>query len=78
MVLASDGSTAFLVAGATTAIGSLWPVPDHGTARLMVAFHDNLAEAGTPPQAALRSAQRAMRDDGAPLSDWAGFVHLGR
>ncbi|MEV4350729.1 CHAT domain-containing protein [Actinoplanes sp. NPDC049596] len=71
-------STAFLVAGASTAIGSLWPVPDRATARLMVAFHDNLAAPGRPPHAALRSAQRAMRDDGATLVDWAGFVHLGR
>ncbi len=70
-------STAFLAAGATTAIGSLWPVPDRETARLMVTFHDNLAGRGLPPHAALREAQRAMRT-GATLGDWAGFVHLGR
>lgn len=73
-------STAFLVAGATTAIGSLWPVPDRDTARLMVAFHDNLAGSGMPPHAALREAQRAMRDptDDTTLTNWAGFVHLGQ
>jgi hypothetical protein len=73
-------STAFLVAGATTAIGSLWPVPDRETARLMVAFHDNLAGRGMPPHTALREAQRAMRDadDDTTLTHWAGFVHLGR
>ncbi|MGI5239514.1 CHAT domain-containing protein [Dactylosporangium sp. CA-139066] len=73
-------STAFLVAGATTAIGSLWPVPDRETARLMVAFHDNLAGRGMPPRTALREAQRAMRDaaDDATLGHWAGFVHLGQ
>ncbi|GIF73007.1 CHAT domain-containing protein [Asanoa siamensis] len=73
-------STAFLVAGAATTIGSLWSVPDRGTARLMVAFHDNLAGRGMPPRRALREAQRAMRDvgDGTTLADWAGFVHLGR
>jgi hypothetical protein len=71
-------STAFLVAGATTAIGSLWPVPDLETARLMVAFHENLA-AGLPPHEALRAAQRSMRDpsDEVSLPSWAGFVHLG-
>jgi hypothetical protein len=72
-------STAFLVAGATTAIGSLWPVPDGATARLMIAFHDNLAGRGMPPHAALRTVQRSMRDisDDATLANWAGFVHLG-
>ncbi|GID31635.1 CHAT domain-containing protein [Paractinoplanes brasiliensis] len=73
-------STGFLVAGATTAIGSLWPVPDRETARLMVAFHDNLAGAGLPPHVALREAQRSVRDpaDDTTLTHWAGFVHLGR
>jgi hypothetical protein len=73
-------STAFLVAGAATAIGSLWQVPDDGTAQLMVAFHDNLAGRGMPPRQALREAQRVMRDLGgdARLAEWAGFVHLGR
>jgi CHAT domain-containing protein len=73
-------STAFLVAGATTAVGSLWPVPDRETARLMVAFHGNLAGRGMPPHRALREAQRAMRDadDDTTLAHWAGFVHLGR
>lgn len=69
-------STAFLVAGATTAIGSLWPVPDRETARLMVGFHDHLAT--RPPHEALRTVQRAMRDqEDAALAAWAGFVHLG-
>lgn len=72
-------STAFLVAGATTTVGSLWPVPDRETARLMVAFHDNLAGRRMPPHLALREAQRAMRDagDDTTLTHWAGFVHLG-
>ncbi|MEV6851130.1 CHAT domain-containing protein [Actinoplanes sp. NPDC051411] len=73
-------STAFLVAGATTTVGSLWPVPDRETARLMVAFHGNLAGRRMPPHLALREAQRAMRDadDDTTLTHWAGFVHLGR
>jgi hypothetical protein len=69
-------STSFLVAGATTAIGSLWPVPDRETARLMVAFHDNLADGAMRPHEALRAAQQSMRDR-TPLDAWAGFVHLG-
>jgi hypothetical protein len=47
-------STAFLVAGAGTAIGSLWQVPDDGTARRMVAFHHNLVSLACHPRAALR------------------------
>jgi CHAT domain-containing protein len=72
-------STAFLVAGATSAIGSLWPVPDRATARLMVIFHDRLAAHGLPPHEALRAAQRELRipGDDTSLADWAGFVHLG-
>jgi CHAT domain-containing protein len=71
-------STAFLVAGATTPIGSLWPVPHRETAHLMVAFHDNLA-GGLPPHEALRAVQRSVRDiaDEFSLPSWAGFVHLG-
>ncbi|MCU7728864.1 CHAT domain-containing protein [Actinoplanes sp. KI2] len=69
-------STAFLVAGATTAIGSLWPVPDRETARLMVAFHDNLTGRAARPHEALRATQRSMRDRSS-LDAWAGFVHLG-
>jgi CHAT domain-containing protein len=72
-------STAFLVAGATSAVGSLWPVPDRATARLMVVFHDYLAAHGLRPFEALRAAQREMRASGdhTSLTDWAGFVHLG-
>ncbi|RSM64710.1 hypothetical protein DMB66_18865 [Actinoplanes sp. ATCC 53533] len=72
-------STAFLVAGATSAIGSLWPVPDRATARLMVSFHDHLAAHGRRPHEALRAAQREMRTagDDTSLTGWAGFVHLG-
>ena len=64
----------------TTTVGSLWPVPDRETARLMVAFHGNLAGRRMPPHLALREAQRAMRDadDDTTLTHWAGFVHLGR
>ena len=75
-------STAFLVAGASTAIGSLWRVPDAETARLMVAFHENLAVHGMLPRPALRAAQRWLRDGGDGVSEeslrsWAGFAHLG-
>jgi len=42
----------------------------------MVGFHDHLAT--RPPHEALRTVQRAMRDQGdATPAAWAGFVHLG-
>ena len=71
-------STAFLVAGAGTAFGSLWRVPDRETKLLMVDLHENLAVRGLAPREALRAAQRRLRDEAqAGLASWAGFVHLG-
>jgi CHAT domain-containing protein len=72
-------STAFLAAGAATAVGSLWQVPDDETALLMVEFHTNLQAHAMPPHQALRAAQRTMRDTSSGTSrySWAGFVHLG-
>ncbi|MEV6344824.1 CHAT domain-containing protein [Actinoplanes sp. NPDC051851] len=87
-------ATAFLAGGAHTVFGSLWPVPDPDTARLMYALHHHLTVSGHPPADALRLAQLAMLDPaGAGLPEmppelatagggtdhaWAAFVHLGR
>ncbi|MGW3059500.1 CHAT domain-containing protein [Streptomyces goshikiensis] len=55
-------STAFLVAGARSVVGSLWPVPDDATSLLMYMTHHYLNREGQTPGAALRSAQSWMLD----------------
>ncbi|GHD01579.1 hypothetical protein GCM10010313_14260 [Streptomyces violarus] len=56
-------STAFLVAGARSVIGSLWPVPDEATSLLMYMTHHFMSHEGLPPGAALRSAQSWMLNE---------------
>ncbi|MFD3658037.1 CHAT domain-containing protein [Streptomyces sp. NPDC058620] len=56
-------STAFLVAGARSVLGSLWPVPDEATSMLMYMTHHYMRREGHPPGQALRNAQLWMLDD---------------
>ncbi|MEV8017836.1 CHAT domain-containing protein [Streptomyces sp. NPDC086554] len=60
-------STAFLVAGARSVIGSLWPVPDDATSVLMFLTHHFLRAEGEPPAKALRRAQLWILDPGREL-----------
>src|SRR5262249_16292753 len=53
----------FLFAGATCVVASLWSVPDLATAVLMGRFYANWRERGLHIGAALREAQRWLRDD---------------
>jgi CHAT domain-containing protein len=69
---------AFFTAGASSLVGSLWPVEDRATAELMLRLHRQLAK-GVPAPAALRAAQIALLRD--PVwsnpNYWAGFVAIG-
>ena len=67
---------AFFEAGATTVVGSLWPVRDDATAELVDRFYHHLAM-GETVAAALVAAQRDLLEGGAPAADWAGLMVLG-
>jgi len=81
-VLSGEGvvglSSAFLASGVPTVVASLWRVDDRATRRLMAAFYEALLW-GAEPAAALRSAQRAVRNrpDTRHPFYWAGFVVIG-
>ena len=71
----------FVASGARSVVMSLWKVPDEATSRLMQAFYTNLWEKKMPKAAALRDAQRSVRDEPsgkfkAPVH-WAGWVLAG-
>jgi CHAT domain-containing protein/Flp pilus assembly protein TadD len=69
---------AFLQAGASSVLASLWPVEDRATATLMAEFHKRLA-AGRPVVAAIAEAQRTLLQDSRTARPfyWAGFVING-
>ncbi|MHC4133557.1 MAG: CHAT domain-containing tetratricopeptide repeat protein [Planctomycetota bacterium] len=66
---------AFQVSGASTAVTSLWMVPDVATELLMQRFYRNLWDKGLPKVEALREAQLwLMREGGKPGSALARGV----
>jgi len=72
----------FLYAGVPRVVASLWKVQDRTAAELMKRFYSALWQDHLPAAAALRKAQRSLRDDHRlpryhnPYS-WAGFVLQG-
>jgi CHAT domain-containing protein len=70
-------ANAFLDAGATTVVSSLWEVDDRATAQLMIAFYDNLAQ-GEGKSEALRSAKlHLIQGDASQPFYWAAFELSG-
>jgi CHAT domain-containing protein len=77
---ASSLSRAFLLAGASSVVGSLWDIDDEVSELFFIRFHQRLA-AGHAPAAALRGAQVDLlhADDArlrAPRA-WAAFQLMG-
>jgi CHAT domain-containing protein len=72
-------AAAFMRAGATTVVGTLWPIDDAAAVDLMVSFHRRLRD-GMPPAEALALSQREARDrqTGAHANVWASFLVLTR
>lgn len=71
-------TTAFLSAGASAVVATLWPVDDAVTADLMKKFYRELAKGGTVAFA-LRRAQMAIRGNRKTEHPfyWAGFIVTG-
>lgn len=67
---------AFLHAGASSVVASLWEVEDEATIELMTGFHQNLAR-GANPATALSQAKREQIAAGIEPRHWAPFVLLG-
>ena len=64
-------------AGARTAITSLWRVDDASTRRLFEVFYTKLWDEGLGKADALWAAKSALRMEGHPPRDWAGWVLTG-
>jgi CHAT domain-containing protein len=65
-------------AGASSALGTLWPVSDAATRELIVKFYDGLAEGNQTKAGALRAAQLALlgSEDYAHPFYWAPFLMI--
>jgi CHAT domain-containing protein/tetratricopeptide (TPR) repeat protein len=69
--------TALHAAGARTAITSLWKVDDAATRRLFEIFYTKLWKEKLGKADALWQAKMALRSEGHPVRDWAGWVLTG-
>jgi CHAT domain-containing protein len=68
---------AFLGAGATTLVASLWLVQDETTAELMENWYEHLSQ-GVGRATSLRHAQLALKDKYPHPYHWAPFVLIGQ
>jgi hypothetical protein len=65
-------SSAFVAAGASAVVGSLWNVEDRSTARLMIDFHRHLSQ-GVSPANALALAQQSAIARHEDVASWGAF-----
>src|SRR4029077_10254865 len=73
-------TSAFLIGGAGSGVGSLWPVAASSTAQLMIRFHRAFAGSPMPVAKALRQAQLTFLQSFPGKSHpyyWSGFVVTG-
>jgi CHAT domain-containing protein len=75
--LVSGLPRAFLHAGASRVLVSLWEVEDRSTRELMERFYRGLLHQRLPPGRALQEAQRSLWRAGRPPYQWAGFILQG-
>jgi CHAT domain-containing protein/tetratricopeptide (TPR) repeat protein len=68
---------ALYAAGARTSITSLWKVDDAATRRLFELFYTKLWKEKLGKADALWHAKTALRSEGHPVRDWAGWVLTG-
>jgi CHAT domain-containing protein len=73
-------TSAFLIGGAGSVVGSLWPVETSSTTELMIRFHRAFATAEMPVAQALRLAQLSFLKTFPQRSHpyyWSAFVVTG-
>lgn len=72
-------SRAFLGAGASAVVSSLWAVPDESTARLMTACYERMKKKKRPAVRALKEAKLELLESGEYSHPfyWASFIVIG-
>jgi len=73
-------TSAFLIGGAGSVVGSLWPVEASSTSQLMISFHRTFVAGHMPVAQALRQAQLAALASNSERSHpyyWSGFEVTG-
>lgn len=81
--LAGEGMSslarAFLYAGSTSIVASLWDIEDRSAAEFMQRFYSNLFAGKASPAEAVRAAEEEMRRASTwrDVRHWAAFVHYG-